>query len=185
MTDATKTNRFHINTTEKTMISGGFAGSVAKTITAPLSRLTILYQVGPVLACASGTSKLNISAGDSLWTTSKNIFKHEGALAFWKGNFTSVLHRFPYSAVNFYSYEVSRAFLCGTFNTKDTPLIRFVCGGFSGLSACFACYPLELVRTRMTVMNSFTSAKSLADNAASEIANAPKSRLYQSKIYKV
>jgi hypothetical protein len=34
-------------------------------------------------------------------------------------------------------------------------------------------------------MNSFTSTKNLADNAAAEIANAPKNRVYQSKIYKV
>lgn len=27
-------------------------------------------------------------------------------LAFWKGNMTSVVHRFPYSGINFYAFEV-------------------------------------------------------------------------------
>jgi hypothetical protein len=34
---------------------------------------------------------------------------------------------------------------------KETPLIRFICGGLAGAIACTACYPIELVKTRLTV----------------------------------
>ena len=33
--------------TARVMLAGGFAGCISKTITAPLARLTILYQVRP------------------------------------------------------------------------------------------------------------------------------------------
>jgi hypothetical protein len=34
---------------------------------------------------------------------------------------------------------------------KETPLIRLICGGLAGAIACTACYPIELVKTRLTV----------------------------------
>ena len=49
---------------------------------------------------------------------------------------------------------------------KETPFIRLICGGLAGAIACTACYPIELVKTRLTVdkknhysgiVNTFTS----------------------------
>lgn len=49
---------------------------------------------------------------------------------------------------------------------KETPFIRLICGGVAGAIACTACYPMELVKTRLTVdkknhysgiVNTFTS----------------------------
>ena len=33
------------------------------------------------------------------------IYKEEGVRAFWKGNAVTIVHRLPYSALNFFSYE--------------------------------------------------------------------------------
>jgi solute carrier family 25 phosphate transporter 23/24/25/41 len=33
------------------------------------------------------------------------IINEEGYRAFWKGNLVTVVHRIPYTAVNFYAYE--------------------------------------------------------------------------------
>lgn len=38
-------------------------------------------------------------------------------------------------------------------NEPETPLIRLICGGLAGAVACTACYPLDLVRTRLTIAN--------------------------------
>lgn len=124
----------------RTAIAGGIAGSVGKTITAPLSRMTILYQVKPEL------SKYSLPAAYS------HVLKNEGILAFWKGNLTSVIHRFPYSAINFTVYDNMRKWLCsseGGYGMEETVAVRLVCGATSGAVACCSCYPLEIARTRL------------------------------------
>jgi solute carrier family 25 (mitochondrial phosphate transporter), member 23/24/25/41 len=120
----------------KTAIAGGVAGSVGKTMTAPLSRMTILYQVKPEL------SKFSLPAAYS------HVLKNEGILAFWKGNFTSVIHRFPYSAINFTVYDNMRRMMCKE-EKDETVAIRLLCGATSGATACCSCYPLEIARTRL------------------------------------
>jgi len=104
---------------QKSLISGGIAGSTGKTMTAPLSRLTVLLQVGAVQQCQ------HRGAMQSLVHTANNILKREGFRSFWKGNFTSVIHRFPYSAINFTLYEKVRDELCkGLF---DRTLPSYLC----------------------------------------------------------
>eukprot|EP00591_Stephanopyxis_turris_P008934 CAMPEP_0195527684 /NCGR_PEP_ID=MMETSP0794_2-20130614/29556_1 /TAXON_ID=515487 /ORGANISM="Stephanopyxis turris, Strain CCMP 815" /LENGTH=271 /DNA_ID=CAMNT_0040658661 /DNA_START=38 /DNA_END=853 /DNA_ORIENTATION=+ len=93
----------------------------------------------------------------------RKIIERGGWLSMWKGNGTSVLHRFPYSAINFYCYENALDVLIGAQRRREgsdgdenegngnaTPLIRFMAGAFAGSTACIACYPLDLIRTRLT-----------------------------------
>eukprot|EP01041_Mallomonas_annulata_P000780 gene780-1503_t len=133
--------------TEKAMIAGGLSGTIAKSVTAPLSRLTILFQVH------SAVNNSRAVYADSLLAGMNRIFKEEGLKGFWKGNWTSVIHRFPYSAINFSGYEVLRYYICHDLKAKETPSIRLLCGGLSGAIACTFCYPLDLVRTRLSLPN--------------------------------
>ncbi len=41
----------------------------------------------------------------------QKVIDRGGMLSLWKGNLTSVIHRFPYSAINFYCYETSLDFI--------------------------------------------------------------------------
>lgn len=41
----------------------------------------------------------------SIWQEASRIINEEGFRAFWKGNMVTIVHRLPYSAVSFYSYE--------------------------------------------------------------------------------
>jgi Mitochondrial carrier protein len=85
----------------KQLLCGGLAGSVAKTVTAPLSRLTILFQVHSLVT----TKEHRPQFAESMSHGIRKIIERGGLLALWRGNMTSVLHRFPYSAINFYVYE--------------------------------------------------------------------------------
>ena len=174
----------------KQLFCGGVAGSFAKTITAPFSRLTILFQVHSMVTTKVDRPKyaMSLSGGFS------KIIDRGGLRSLWRGNMTSVLHRFPYSAINFYVYENTLDTLTGmkrashnehtetaghlarrvthrlidkesehgkSFNgnkrranrssVDDTPAIhKFIAGATAGSAACIACYPLDLVRTRLT-----------------------------------
>ena len=95
-----------LSDSQKSLLSGGIAGCTGKTFTAPLSRLTVLLQVGAVHQCQ------HRSAVQSLFHTGKTILNSQGIKSFWKGNLTAICHRFPYSAINFTLYEKFRDFLC-------------------------------------------------------------------------
>ena len=130
----------------KVLLSGGLAGTCAKTATAPLSRVTILFQVHSMVTTNKGQP--NFAEG-TLGAFSK-ILQREGVAALWRGNLTSVLHRFPYTAVNFWVFERLKAHLSGGRDADASPLHRLGAGAAAGAVACTACYPLELVRTRPT-----------------------------------
>ena len=219
----------------KQLLCGGVAGSVAKTVTAPFSRLTILFQVHSLVTTRVDRPRFAMSISGGV----KKIIERGGILSMWRGNMTSVLHRFPYSAINFYIYENTLDFLSGASEvekprppekietqrqlvrrvskivmhevddeddddddydddndtvdddegfadetryvrtssppaptpslsppsragsgrktrskrdrTEDTPALhKFMAGATAGTIACLACYPLDLVRTRLT-----------------------------------
>ena len=134
-------------------IAGGMAGCVGKTVTAPLSRLTILLQVGPMLQGTSGSTAGTLQASDGIFASFARIARQEGILSFWKGNMTSVVHRFPYSSINFTVYEKMRTILGNLIEGEETPAMRFVAGGFGGGIATAICYPLDLMRARLSVQN--------------------------------
>jgi solute carrier family 25 phosphate transporter 23/24/25/41 len=158
----TGNEKYQFLSASKNILAGGIAGSFAKTVTAPLARLTVLYQVSPILAAQGGQTKIKVD--DSLWKSMRNIVRTEGFFSLWKGNFTAVIHRFPFSAINFASFEALRFY---TSNMEDTMLHRIGCGGLAGAIACFICYPLDLVRVRLTV-------GTITDNAVNAKDKKPK-----------
>mmetsp|Transcript_32166 Transcript_32166/g.48912 ORF Transcript_32166/g.48912 Transcript_32166/m.48912 type:complete len:379 (+) Transcript_32166:291-1427(+) len=168
----------------KQLFCGGVAGSTAKTVTAPFSRLTILFQVHSLVTSKQNRPKFAMSFREGFG----KIVERGGIVALWKGNGTSVLHRFPYSAINFFVYENMLKFLDQKEEVEEPPITsmqlvrrlslrpdehmeqaqrqqissrksknnttnastKFLAGAAAGTIACIACYPLDLVRTRLT-----------------------------------
>ncbi|XP_022742672.1 mitochondrial substrate carrier family protein B-like [Durio zibethinus] len=132
------------------LLAGGIAGAFSKTCTAPLARLTILFQVQGMHSDVSSVSKA------SIWREASRIINEEGFRAFWKGNLVTIAHRLPYSSVNFYAYEHYKSLLQSILglenerkNASANLCVHFVGGGLSGMTAASATYPLDLVRTRL------------------------------------
>ncbi|GFP86296.1 mitochondrial substrate carrier family protein b [Phtheirospermum japonicum] len=132
------------------LLAGGIAGAFSKTCTAPLARLTILFQIQGMHSDVATLSK------PSIWREALRIVNEEGFRAFWKGNLVTIAHRLPYSAVNFYAYEQYKSILKSlpgldgqTRNPQADIFVHFVGGGLAGITAASATYPLDLVRTRL------------------------------------
>ncbi|XP_051132059.1 uncharacterized protein LOC127252087 isoform X1 [Andrographis paniculata] len=137
------------------LLAGGIAGAFSKTCTAPLARLTILFQVQGMHSDAAMMSKT------SIWREALRIVNEEGFRAFWKGNLVTIVHRLPYSSVNFYAYEQYKKILKSIpvihglgENRHGDSFVHFVGGGLAGITAASATYPLDLVRTRLAAQRS-------------------------------
>ncbi|OVA15560.1 Mitochondrial carrier protein [Macleaya cordata] len=132
------------------LLAGGIAGAVSKTCTAPLARLTILFQVQGMHTDVATLSK------PSIWREASRIVCEEGFRAFWKGNLVTIAHRLPYSSISFYAYERYKNSLQSIpgleshrENVTADLFVRLVGGGLAGITAASLTYPLDLVRTRL------------------------------------
>lgn len=87
-------------------------------------------------ALGSGTVSQKLSLGQAF----KQIIRQEGLRALWKGNGVTIVHRLPYSAVNFWSYEHCLEWWARRYPSKGNPshdvLRRLICGGLAGMLAC-------------------------------------------------
>ena len=84
----------------------------------------------------------------SLFRAFSTVVRQEGVLSLWKGNGVTILHRLPYSAVNFWTYEHVLRSLQLRFPTAaehklrhkgllpSDILARLVAGASAGASAC-------------------------------------------------
>jgi solute carrier family 25 phosphate transporter 23/24/25/41 len=155
--DQSVSGREEIEETLKLLLAGGVAGAVSKTATAPLARLTILYQVQSISSMSQTTLPLNTN----VWSALRHIVRNEGFRSLWKGNGVTIIHRIPYSATNFWTYEKINEWW-KEYIPSQGPLAfgdvsrRLVAGGTAGMVACSTSYPLDLVRTRLAAQTSHT-----------------------------
>jgi solute carrier family 25 protein 43 len=121
-------------------ICGGFAGVSSRTITSPLDVVKILAQVGTK----------DTQAG--FLGTFANVYKNEGLKAFWKGNGIACVRLFPYSAIQFASFNFLKNIFSDEHGNLDA-IGGFAAGSGGGILATCAVYPTDMVKTRLTVQH--------------------------------
>eukprot|EP00892_Ulva_mutabilis_P000422 jgi/Ulvmu1/10380/UM061_0064.1 len=128
----------------KVMLAGGLAGAFSKTCTAPLGRMTILFQLGA------------LKGHSTVWGATKHVVQSQGFLSLWRGHTATLLHRIPYSSVNFAVFEHTKAVLApalksraegGSYGTESARYL--IAGAAGGSTGCVVAYPLDLVKTKM------------------------------------
>ncbi|KAK0708407.1 mitochondrial carrier domain-containing protein [Lasiosphaeris hirsuta] len=125
--------------------AGGIAGAVSRTVVSPLERLKILFQVQSV-----GRDAYKLSVGKAL----AKMWREEGWRGFMRGNGTNCIRIVPYSAVQFGSYNFyKRNFFERHSGDSLTPLARLTCGGMAGITSVTFTYPLDIVRTRLSIQS--------------------------------
>ncbi|GAA6103366.1 calcium-binding mitochondrial carrier protein SCaMC-3b [Tachysurus ichikawai] len=121
------------------LVAGAIAGAVSRTGTAPLDRLKVFLQV-------------HGSAGLSLWRGLQRMIQEGGVMSLWRGNGINVVKIAPESAIKFMAYEQIKWLIRGskeggTLRVQE----RFVAGSLAGATAQTIIYPMEVLKTRLTL----------------------------------
>jgi len=141
---------------------GGLAAVIAKTLSAPIERIKLIQQ------CLY-RSENDIESSDDLldeknekrdlqfgfFSCGKYIYRNEGFLAFWRGNFANCLRYVPKFSFDMAFKEDLKHLFKKWIQPGDNTGLKFLTKWFSGLTASFLstliCYPLDFVRTLLAV----------------------------------
>eukprot|EP00850_Spirogloea_muscicola_P014748 SM000108S14192 [mRNA] locus=s108:92071:95958:+ [translate_table: standard] len=121
------------------LLAGGLAGAISRTATAPLETLRLQMMV-------SSTSKT------SLHSAIQQVVGEAGWRGFFKGNLTNVLRSSPQKALDFFAFEAYKGFF-RHFGSEHASLQIVASGALAGATSSLVLYPLDVVRSRLTVQS--------------------------------
>mmetsp|Transcript_100832 Transcript_100832/g.289359 ORF Transcript_100832/g.289359 Transcript_100832/m.289359 type:complete len:246 (-) Transcript_100832:807-1544(-) len=136
--------RIHGNSV-KFLIAGAAAGVVSRTCTSPLEVIATMQM------CGAGSQKASVVY------QLKELWADEGVKGFWKGNGANCLKVAPTRAIQFAVFERIKFMMLKHHTTADgkprslSPLGRLFAGGLAGMVASLFVYPLEVVKTMLTL----------------------------------
>ncbi|KAK9388588.1 mitochondrial carrier domain-containing protein [Lipomyces mesembrius] len=156
-------------------ISGGIAGAVSRTLTAPFDRLKVylIAQTGRTVNdsaknAATAAIMAEVKAGAVIRSSSplldaiKTIWRHGGITNFFVGNGLNVLKIFPESAIKFGSFEASKRVLAqleGKSVYEMSGISSFLAGGIGGTMSQFAVYPVDTLKFRVQCEAEFSDLR--------------------------
>lgn len=95
-----------------------------------------------------------------VWSTLTRMWREEGWRGFMRGNGTNVIRMIPYSASQFAAYEQFKSALMEQGKQELNTPRRLLAGALAGTVSVACTYPLDLVRTRLSIQ----SASLLSNN---------------------
>lgn len=119
-------------------IAGANAGAISRTLTAPLERIKIIIQAKDPGKRASMRQEM------------KNIRRESGFKGFFKGNGANVFKMIPETALHFLFYEYFKGIIAYD-GIHLSNLEYFSAATISGFISHSICYPLEIIKTRLTI----------------------------------
>ncbi|KAB1209066.1 Adenine nucleotide transporter BT1, chloroplastic/mitochondrial [Morella rubra] len=127
------------NPSMRRLISGAIAGAVSRTVVAPLETIRTHVMVG--------------SLGHSTTEVFQNIMKSEGWKGLFRGNLVNVIRVAPSKAIELFAFDTVQKHLTPKPGIPPTIPIAasLIAGAVAGVSSTLATYPLELLKTRLTV----------------------------------
>ena len=127
--------------------AGGLAGIIARTASAPLDRVKLLFQV-QAMEGAGVSSTAYTGVGQAF----AKIYREEGILAFWRGNGVNVIRVAPYAAAQLSSNDLYKKMLTpegGSLGLKE----RLAAGAAAGMTGTALTHPLDTIRLRLALPN--------------------------------
>uniref|UniRef100_A0A2N9ERB1 Uncharacterized protein n=1 Tax=Fagus sylvatica TaxID=28930 RepID=A0A2N9ERB1_FAGSY len=127
------------NPSLRRLISGAIAGAVSRTAVAPLETIRTHLMVG--------------SSGHSTTEVFHDIIKVDGWMGLFRGNLVNVIRVAPSKAIELFAYDtVNKNLSAKPGEQPKLPIpASLVAGACAGVSSTLCTYPLELLKTRLTV----------------------------------
>ncbi|KAI7995370.1 hypothetical protein LOK49_LG11G01538 [Camellia lanceoleosa] len=127
------------NPSLRRLISGAVAGAVSRTAVAPLETIRTHLMVG--------------SSGNTTTEVFHNIMKTDGWKGLFRGNLVNVIRVAPSKAIELFAYDtVNKTLSPKPGEQPKLPIpASLVAGACAGVSSTLVTYPLELVKTRLTI----------------------------------
>ncbi|XP_047328956.1 adenine nucleotide transporter BT1, chloroplastic/mitochondrial [Impatiens glandulifera] len=127
------------NPSLRRLISGAIAGAFSRTAVAPLETIRTHLMVG--------------SSGHSSTEVFHDIMKHDGWKGLFRGNFVNVIRVAPSKAIELFIYDTVNKNLSPKPDQQQKLRIpaSFIAGACAGVSSTLITYPLELLKTRLTI----------------------------------
>ncbi|KZV70672.1 mitochondrial carrier [Peniophora sp. CONT] len=130
-------------------IAGGIAGAASRTVVSPLERLKIIQQV---------QQRGSAAAYEGVAASLARMWREEGFAGFMRGNGINCVRIIPYSAVQFTTYEqLKKLFTNNGTRQLDTPT-RLAAGALAGITSVCSTYPLDLIRSRLSIATASLNA---------------------------
>jgi len=146
-------------------VAGGVAGATSRTVVSPLERLKIIQQVQPRTSGQQYKGVLRSLI---------RMWREEGFTGFMRGNGINCLRIVPYSAVQFTTYEQLKKWFTNQGTKElDTPK-RLASGALAGITSVCSTYPLDLIRSRLSIATASIPVKaaSVPSAASSAVVSA-------------
>lgn len=132
--------RFRVgNAAAKRLLSGAFAGAVSRTAVAPLETIRTHLMVG--------------SGGRTVHEVFNHIMHTEGWQGLFRGNGVNVIRVAPSKAIELFAYDtIKKALDKKGFVPFHIPIpTSSIAGAAAGVCSTICTYPLELLKTRLTI----------------------------------
>eukprot|EP00931_Biecheleriopsis_adriatica_P088591 TRINITY_DN62884_c0_g1_i1.p1 TRINITY_DN62884_c0_g1~~TRINITY_DN62884_c0_g1_i1.p1 ORF type:complete len:480 (-),score=61.81 TRINITY_DN62884_c0_g1_i1:257-1696(-) len=119
------------------LLAGLTAGTVSRTVTAPAERIKTELQLA--------------SKSESVLEVCRRIMAQGGTRAFFQGNLANCIKVAPQSALFFSLTDFFKRKLPTRVDSEKASLHSFLSGTLAGIASQFLIYPLEPIKTKLTV----------------------------------
>lgn len=121
----------------KLIFAGAVAGIISRTACAPLE------MISTVVMCGRGD-------GSGMVTALRTVWREEGLKGLFKGNGANCLKVAPSRGTQFLVYENVKSIMVAA-SLSLTPFARLVAAGIAGMVAAALVYPLDVIKTLLTL----------------------------------
>ncbi|CAK8568641.1 unnamed protein product [Lathyrus sativus] len=127
------------NPSIRRLCSGAIAGAISRTTVAPLETIRTHLMVG--------------SSGHSSTEVFNDIMKTDGWKGLFRGNLVNVIRVAPSKAIELFAYDtVNKNLSAKPGEQSKLPVpASLIAGACAGVSSTICTYPLELLKTRLTI----------------------------------